>query len=276
MSLGGIHIYQLVVCDLDGTLLNNQQEITPYTQQVLKEVMKKVPLVIATARPIRDTMRYLNQLGLKTPSIHCNGAIIYSHADQKVIHSNTIHGELAKKFFHSLYHQGAIYHCWAEQNDRFWVLSEDDEDIQAWISYGVKPVAKGYPNAFFDQHLDKILVHGNLEIIIKQIQLEFHDQLTFTFSDSKKKWLEILSKEAGKASAVRYISKYLNVPLKKMVAFGDADNDLEMLESVGLGVAMGNAPNHLKERADKVTLSNEENGVAMLLERLLESLKFDH
>ncbi|GGK34817.1 phosphatase [Caldalkalibacillus thermarum] len=255
----------MIVCDLDGTLLNNKQEITLYTQQVIYEVSKRVPFVLATARPIRDTITYLNQLTLKTPSIHCNGAVVYSHVEQKVIRSHTINGILAKRFMDLLLNNGAIHHCWAEKNDRFWVLSEDDEDIKQWTSFGQKPADKGYPSCFFDDHVDKLLVYGDEKEIIRIADQEFRDQLIYTYSDSRKKWLEILSIKAGKAAAVQYLSTYFNVPLENVIAFGDADNDLEMIEMVGTGVAMYNAPDYLKARANEVTLSNEENGVAKYL-----------
>ena len=265
---GKEYIYQLVVCDLDGTLLNDQDEITSYTKRVISDIAKRVPFILATARPIRDTIFYLDNLGLKTPSIHCNGAVIYSNMHKKVIYSNPIYSNQAKKLLHLLHNSRHMYHCWAEQNDSYWILSDKDDDVKRWISYGTKPIAKGYPNPFFNGHLDKVLVHGKNENIIKLIEQEFHEQLIYTYSDSKKKWLEILSKRAGKASAVLSLAEYFNVAVEKIIAFGDADNDIDMLEMVGMGVAMGNAPGYIKSKADAVTLSNMEDGVAHYLARI--------
>lgn len=264
----GEYIHQMVVCDLDGTLLNDQGEITPYTKRVISEIAKRVPVILATARPIRDTIFYLNNLGLTTPSIHCNGAVIYSNTHKKVIYSNPIHSNHAKKLLALLYNSNQMYHCWAEKNDSYWILSDKDDDIKRWMSFGTKPIAKGYPNPFFNGHLDKFLVYGKNEKIIKLIDQEFYDQLIYTYSDSKKKWLEILSKSAGKASSIQVLADYFNIAVEKIIAFGDADNDLDMLEMVGMGVAMGNAPSYIKSKADAVTLSNLEDGVARYLARV--------
>ena len=88
-------------------------------------------------------------------------------------------------------------------------------------------------------------------------------------TSSVKQLIEISYKDAGKRSGVQYLAGLLGIDRKDIAAFGDADNDIDMIEFAGLGVAMGNATEHLKSIADYVTKSNDEDGVAYAIENIL-------
>lgn len=82
-------------------------------------------------------------------------------------------------------------------------------------------------------------------------------------------WLEIMPKGVSKASALKKIAEKVGVSLNEVMAFGDAENDIAMIEEAGIGVAMGNAMDTLKEKADLVTATNNENGIGQVIEALL-------
>ncbi|PEA52939.1 hydrolase Cof [Bacillus pseudomycoides] len=261
-------LFNIVVCDLDGTLLNNSKKISTKTLEIIQYLNKKNILVIlATARAPRDIDTYLSELSLNTPSICYNGALIFEKRKNKILASNMIDVSIVKKLFKTLKKGNYIENYLAEKNNKFWV-EEIDSDVQNWIDAGCSPHAIGYPTPFLDDHLSKLIVRGDIGLIIGILEKYFEEHLIYTFSDSRKVWLEILCKNAGKAAAVKWIANYYNVPLSKIVAFGDAENDIEMLELVGLGVAMGNSEKEVQLRANYVAPTNEDDGVAFTLQKI--------
>jgi Cof subfamily protein (haloacid dehalogenase superfamily) len=258
--------FRLIVCDLDGTLLNNKKKISPFTLDILKRLCKKIPVVLATARAPRDIKHFLYQTSIDTPSICYNGALIYLNQENKALVSHVIELSIVEQLLTCLKQTNFTENILVEKDDQFWVDSID-QDVQGWIDMGCPPHAIGYPSPFLEDSLSKIMVRGDHSETIPFLEEHFGD-LSYTFSDSRKIWVEILHKNSNKAKAVNWIADYYEVPLEQTVAFGDADNDLDMLKIVGLGVAMGNASDVVKSGADHITLSNEEDGVGLLLKDL--------
>ncbi|EOO70850.1 cof-like hydrolase [Bacillus cereus VD021] len=258
-------MFEVVICDLDGTLLNNNKEISNRTLKTIQSLNQmKIPVILATARAPRDIEIYLKELALDTPSICYNGALIFDNRKSEILTSNMIDISVVKKLFEVLREEKSIENFLAEKNNEFWV-DVIDKDVQCWIDAGCPPHAIGYPSTFLDDHLSKLIVRGNTEFIIRILEKQFKEHLIYTFSDSRKVWLEILCKNAGKAAAVKWIANHYSVPLSKIVAFGDAENDIGMLELVGMGVAMGNSGKDVQLRANCIAPTNENDGVAHTL-----------
>lgn len=261
-------LFDIVICDLDGTLLRNNKKLSTRTIEIIQHLNKnKIPVILATARAPRDIEIYLDTLSIETPSICYNGALIFERRNNKVLSTNMIDALIVGKLFEVLRAGKYIDNYLAEKNNQFWVETIDD-DVQGWINMGCPPHAIGYPSDFVEDHLSKLLVRGDLAKIIRILEAQFKDQLMYTFSDSRRVWMEILCKNAGKAASVKWIARHYNVPLSKIVAFGDAENDIDMLELAGLGVAMGNSEEHVKLKANRVAPTNEDDGVAFILEEL--------
>lgn len=115
--------------------------------------------------------------------------------------------------------------------------------------------------------IHKILLLGT-EAKLNLIKNELNTISGITFCDSKEGYLEITSLYASKRRAFEYLLEYLSIDVEDSLAIGDGHNDLELLQCVGIGIAMDNAPLEVKNVAGYVTLSNDENGVAMALAKL--------
>lgn len=260
--------FEIVICDLDGTLLNNSKKISTKTLEIIQKLnTKDIPVILATARAPRDIEIYLEELCLNTPSICYNGALIFEKRKNKILSANMIDVSVVKRLLEILRRENCTKNYLAEKNNKFWVEVIDD-DVQNWIDAGCPPHAIGYPSSFLEDHLSKILVRGDNELIIGILKKYFKEHLIYTFSDSRRVWLEILCKNAGKAAAVRWIASHYNVPVSKIVAFGDAENDMEMLELVGFGVAMGNSEKEVQLKANYIAPTNENDGVAVALQEI--------
>ncbi|MCR8843870.1 Cof-type HAD-IIB family hydrolase [Paenibacillus sp. SC116] len=260
--------YDLIVCDLDGTLLNNKKQVSPYTIQVLEQLRQHVHIVFATARAPRDIQHFIQTLSLDTPSICYNGAMVFCNKSSTPLVSFDIAKETANQLITELKDFKDVSNILVEKNDQFWVDCIDD-DVTKWIEMGCEPHAMGYPSAFFQESVAKIMARGECSSIIQHVQENYTD-LIHTFSDSKKVWVEFLHQQAGKERALDWLAAHLGIPIERTIAFGDADNDMLLLKRAGLGVAMGNASSDVKEIADYVTASNEEDGVAKLLDQIYQ------
>ncbi|WGE31709.1 Cof-type HAD-IIB family hydrolase [Actinobacillus genomosp. 2] len=253
--------YLAVFSDIDGTLLNNQHQITPHTQQAIHSLLQKhIPFIPVSARPPLAITPYTKQLQSKHEIICYSGALILDQ-DLKLLYSVSIDARDLEKLdqllvdfpFLSINHYSGI-DWFSNDLSNPWTLQE------AEIT-GLKAVKK--PQNLTNVH--KILVMGeanqiqSLEIFLKQHlpHLSIHR--------SKNEYLEIMNKQATKSAAIRFMQQRLNVTQEQIIAFGDNFNDLDMLQYAGLSIAMGNAPDEVKAVAKRITASNNDDGIALIL-----------
>jgi Cof subfamily protein (haloacid dehalogenase superfamily) len=142
-------------------------------------------------------------------------------------------------------------------------------------------------NDYVERNIEAILINGNEEEIIKQRikkmlciddidNINFYEnkikkekEHNFNFFTSKPIYLEFVDNNISKAFAMEKIGNYFEIKQEEMIAIGDGFNDLEMIEYAGMGVAMSNAPKEIREKADYITLSNKEDGVAYTLDKFI-------
>ncbi|MEJ3719967.1 Cof-type HAD-IIB family hydrolase [Paenibacillus polymyxa] len=262
--------YKMIVSDLDGTLLNDKKEISPLTIEVVKKLSNKIPFVIATARAPRDVKGILNALDITGPTICYNGALVYNTNPSDYIHYEVIPPPISEVFFQRIYAKKIATSYWLEKNDQYWISDIHNEDIKRWMQDGLSPVGIGNCEKFIKEPFSKVIFNGDHMQIIELIKKEFSDQLTYVYSDSTKKWLEVLRRGVSKGEAVRMISKNMGIDLSQVVAFGDSENDIEMLRIVGKGIAMENSSEELKTVIKERASSNQNDGVANKLIELFE------
>lgn len=256
--------YKAVFTDMDGTLLNSQHQISAETIKSIQSILnKQIPFIPVSARPPYAITPYTNQLGTNQAIICYSGALILDN-QLNPLYSVEIEAEDFAKLEHYLapfQHLSISYYAgldWFTNNSENEFI-KTEEKITA---LSVKPM----PNNLSQVH--KILIMGDAEPIQK---LETELQKKFphlSIHRSKAEYLEIMNKSATKSKAIQFMQKILHVEKEEIVAFGDNFNDLDMLEYVGLSVAMGNAPDEIKAVAKEVTLSNDQDGIALVLKRL--------
>lgn len=259
----------LIVLDLDGTLLKDNKTISHRTMQTLRRVREKGHLVaIATGRSYRASKMYYQQLGLDTPIVNFNGALVHHplHSLFPTYHS-PLDLEVAKTIIDTCQRM-KVNNILAEVLDEIYVHTYD-ESFNNLFAMKLRPTAYG--------NLKQLLTEDPTSLLVYP-QEENADQLRQLISGAHAKWveqrswgapyymIEIIRSGNNKANGIRKVASYCNVEMKDVIAFGDENNDLEMLAEVGEGVAMANGSQEAKQAADKVTLSNEEDGVAVYLE----------
>lgn len=258
----------LICLDLDGTLLTDEKTISPYTKKVLNELKSQGhEIMISTGRPYRASEPYYTELGMTTPVVNFNGAFVHHPHD---FNFKTVHEELdldvaieIAKRIPDLNIQNIV----AEIKDTVYLHYHDEVLFDAF-SMGEPVVKVGELTQTMEEGPTTILIQAE-EKEIPAIRKELDD--LFAEAIEHRRWgapypvLEIIKKGINKAVGVDYVRGYLDIDPKNTIAFGDEDNDTEMLEYVQHGVAMSNAIEDIKSVADYVTGSNNDNGVGKFL-----------
>ncbi|MFD1017838.1 Cof-type HAD-IIB family hydrolase [Thalassobacillus hwangdonensis] len=265
----------LIALDLDGTLLTDDKVISDRTKQVVLQAKEEGHVVvIATGRPHRASIQYYHELGLDTPMVNFNGALIHHPTDHKW---DALHTPLpirtAKRIIHHCYDLG-VKNVLAEIKDDVYLDQHDDEMMDIFVANtGENPVTVGSLKTHLQQDPTSLLIYPHEEQI-KALRQELQDNHASMIEH--RKWgapwhvIEIVRKGLNKAVGLDKISRYYHIPKERIIAFGDEDNDLEMIDYAGVGVAMHNGIDPLKNVAKHITGSNMEDGIGEFLEDYLK------
>ena len=262
-----------IAIDLDGTTLNPDSIITSKTEETLKKAINAGHHVsIATGRPFRMSYHYYQQLGLSTPMVNFNGALVHipnqywTHEKETSIDKRIVFEILAQK------RQLNLDFIAAENRETYFIDSFDFFDEKIFAASNPSPQNLLSPKNLTTDPTS-LLVRTE-KCYAEQVSAELTRQFG-NFVDVRT-WggpmaiLEIVSKGIEKAKGVHRIANYLDIDQKDVIAFGDEHNDLELLEYAGWGVAMKNGTDQLKGVANDVTEhTNQEDGLATYLEDLL-------
>ena len=259
----------LIALDMDGTLLNSSLQIEKKTSSYLSYLEKQGHIVvIASGRPFRSIEPYYNELGLTSPCICYNGAYIYSSSHEFEKDAFFIPKEVCIDVVSSL-DRSRLLNVMCENSSSMHLLHQDDvlgkyffmDKID--IIYGeLKDTLKDDPNIIIFRASDE--KEDFKENITKAV--EKHG-LKIRFWSGLSSFSEIYSPYVTKAHALNKIASYYHIKKENIIAFGDAPNDMDMLEYAGVGIAMGNAKEEVKEKADFVTDHIDEDGVLHAMEK---------
>ncbi|MER2170329.1 MAG: Cof-type HAD-IIB family hydrolase [Psychrobacillus psychrodurans] len=262
----------LIVLDLDGTLLTDEKVISAKTKNILQQAKNEGhEVMIATGRPYRSSEMYYKELGLTTPIVNFNGAFVHHprNSSWKTLHT-PIDLKVVKQVVEAV-ESYSIKNMLAEVLDDVY-LHYHDEKILSAFSLGNPQVTTGDLKSLLKTDPTSLLIHAEEDSVdlVRQHLRDVHAEVI-----DHRRWgapwdvIEIVKHGLNKAVGLSHVSELLNIPQERIIAFGDEDNDLEMIEYAGVGVAMGNAISPLKNIANEVTLSNNEDGIAeLLIERL--------
>ncbi|SEM30283.1 hypothetical protein SAMN04487786_1652 [Paenisporosarcina quisquiliarum] len=262
----------LIVLDLDGTLLTDEKVISAKTKNILQQAKNEGhEVMIATGRPYRSSEMYYKELGLTTPIVNFNGAFVHHprNSSWKTLHT-PIDLKVVKQVVEAV-ESYSIKNMLAEVLDDVY-LHYHDEKILSAFSLGNPQVTTGDLKSLLKTDPTSLLIHAEEDSVdlVRQHLRDVHAEVI-----DHRRWgapwdvIEIVKHGLNKAVGLSHVSEFLNIPQERIIAFGDEDNDLEMIEYAGVGVAMGNAISPLKNIANEVTLSNNEDGIAeLLIERL--------
>ncbi|AQQ53926.1 Cof-type HAD-IIB family hydrolase [Planococcus lenghuensis] len=258
----------LIVLDLDGTLLTDEKVISAKTKRILQKAMAAGhQVMIATGRPYRASGIYYEELELTTPIVNFNGAFVHHPSDARWgVHHSPISLNVVHEVVESL-HDFDFYNVVAEVKDDVYV-HQHDEKLLNIFKFGDPEVTVGDLRNYLKADPTSMLIHAPVE----KVPL-IHDHLNAVHAEAidHRRWgapwhvIEIVRSGMNKAVGLDRVAKSLDIPRERIIAFGDEDNDLEMIEYAGVGVAMDNAIDSLKSIANEITSSNNADGIAELL-----------
>jgi Cof subfamily protein (haloacid dehalogenase superfamily) len=265
---------RLVATDLDGTLLRDDGTVDARTRGVIAELRARgTETVVCTARPARWMVEIAADAGIGGPAICANGAVVWDLDGGAPLESLPVAANVARQVVERLRELIAGAAFAVEWIDRFgrepaydtrWPVADDTviADIETLL---VTPPVK------------LLLRHPGtgLEGLVPQVRDAVGELVEVTFSDAAASLLEMSAPGVSKGAGLAALCAARGIPASDVVAFGDMPNDLSMLTWAGRGVAMGNAHPGVAAAADEVTLSNQEGGVAAVLERLLADADAD-
>ncbi|WP_408955740.1 Cof-type HAD-IIB family hydrolase [Natroniella sp. ANB-PHB2] len=263
--------YKLVAIDLDDTLLANDLQISKRTVKAIKEAQNEgVRVVIATGRMHSSALPYAKMLGLKHELITYNGALVKRVVDNQTLYHEPISTELVRKV--AKVAQKHDLHINFYLDDLLYVNKTGVEADYYEEIAGIKPILITEDvGDFLDRPSTKLLIIENdrtkLEEVFSELTAGFADSVTIT--TSKVNFIEIMGQQVCKGTTLANVATKLGIKAEEIIAIGDSYNDLEMIEYAGLGVAVGNAKEEIKEEADYITGTNNEEGVAQVIEKFI-------
>ena len=260
---------ELVLCDMDGTLLLPDHTISPRNLAAVKALQAAgIHFTLATGRPPRAMREFIRQLGIELPTAGFNGGVLVN-ADGSYLQSHHLPYEAVLKTLALL----------AEHEVEVWVFADDEWLLRDPLGPMVAHEQQGLGYAplaveSFEPYLhrvDKIVATTSNAPLL--VELEQRLQLLLSgeasASRSQSRYLDITALKANKGDALVALAEHLGVPLERTVAIGDGGNDPAMFHRAGLSIAMGQADAQIREQAMQVTGSNVADGVAQAIERFI-------
>jgi len=266
--------YELLVCDLDGTLIDGSMTLEPALVKAFYGAAERgLAISLATGRMPAAADRYRDELGVTAPVIYYNGALVRGAGGPDLLSLTLPRGVLHRAW--TAFAQAPVHPIFY-RDDRLYCLERtlavrrycDEEGLHVdvvddpaeFLSLGsfIKSLLIGHPR-------DLDIVRSDLTPIVAE-----HGRLVRTRRD----YLEIIPVGASKGAALAHLAAHLGVSLDRVVAVGDQENDVEMLREAGLGIAMPQAPELVRQAADRVAPDPADGGLLRLLGELFPG-RFD-
>ena len=267
--------YKMIVLDLDGTLTNNKKEITPRTKEALMKAQAKgVKIVLASGRPTYGIMPLAEELELKKNGgfiLAFNGGKIIDCSDCRTIFEQKLDETLVPLLYHAAKEAGMQILTY--QGEGIAATDKNDKYVQEEARINKMPVEE------YDDFLQQLVYPVNKCLIVgdpaplHQLEIKLKKELEGRMDvyRSADYFLECVPLGIDKARSLDRLIITLGITKEEVIACGDGYNDLSMINFSGLGVAMSNAADDIKAQADYVTLSNEEDGIAHVVDKFILS-----
>jgi hypothetical protein len=265
--------FKLVVSDLDGTIKDSEQPIHPETINTFTKLNDiGIFFTLASGRSLASLRPYAEELQIRIPLVLANGCIIQS-MDGKIHHREFMPPEVTRKLFEITDREKSDMVIFVDDHLYFKKMTTNIDRIFGRIRDDITEIGKW-------EQLENLIDSVNKFMILDWENLDRLDRLEELFSqelDGKAEYLrtnihhlEVMPKGVSKATGLEYLCKELGITMGEILAFGDFDNDTEMLKAVGFGAAVANATDRTKANADLIIGSCAENGPAVFLNDLIQ------
>lgn len=265
-------MYKLVALDMDGTLLKEDKTISKENLAAIENAKKNgVKVILATGRPTKGIEKYLKQLNLISENDYAvafNGAVVQNTKTGEIIAKNYMNLDdleylysLSKELKVNI-HALTPYSCITPKSNQYSELEATLNNIPLEIL--------DFDNVDKDTTIVKIMFIDPENILNKAIEKLPKDIVDrYTIVRSAPYFLEFINKKVNKGFGVEVLANSLGINQEEVICMGDAGNDIHMIEYAGLGVAMGNAFPEVKKIANYITKTNEDHGVAHVINKFI-------
>ncbi len=269
---GSSTAYTLVALDLDGTAVRSDGDVSERLKEAVKECQRRhITVMLATGRMVQSAVPYWQALGLgEGPLVAYQGAVVAMMPEARIVEKTTLPQAGALAAVRWAIEIGLLTQVYVGQE--LWISREDPRarhyievnhipgwvrgahEIMDWPEPPIKVLLQ-------DEGAVLDAIRGELEQVVAPYPIRVFK--------SQTDYLEIVHDAVGKAKGVAEAARLLGIERQHVLTVGDAENDLDMLEWAGMGVAMGQAPDVVKRAADAVTAAVDEDGAALALERFV-------
>lgn len=267
--------YKLIAIDMDGTLLQSDKTIHKDSVRDIQDAVDAgLSIVYCTGRALSEMQSYFAILPMVRYAVCYSGAIVYDCLEKKYLRRMEIEQKYIRKLTETAKKYKAMLHFMTVEESIVAasdITHMDDFHMSVYQDLFLK-VAK---------RVDDMEEEGKRYDSIAKINIYFRSpeersqgyeelkQLPLVIAFAEETGLEMTAADVTKAAGLRQLTEYLYIPISQTVGIGDADNDKDMLHTVGFSVAMGNADEELKEACDFVTADNDHNGVGKAIRHIM-------
>ena len=271
--------YDALIVDLDGTLLEDTGKILPRTRNALRRISGRgIYVMVATGRSEQSARPVIEALGIPNPTVIYNGAAIWCPREQRLIEERNLSAEHLECLLRYAEEEELLpvvmcagsKRALSPRSETLNYALHDMKNIEIVTAPEMRIDRPIRLSLFSDRHQDtesfdnRVRENSPSEAYLTWFPLN----LLPSHRDSPLQVVDVQPKCEGKKEALRFLQEYKDIPANRCVAIGDAPNDIPMVESAGLGVAMGNGMDELKAKADRIIGANSTTAIADLVDEL--------
>jgi Cof subfamily protein (haloacid dehalogenase superfamily) len=269
------NFYKLLVVDIDGTLVGKDGNILAGDREAVSRICGQgIKVSLSTGRAVQSCSRVLRELSLDGYHIFCDGALVYSPSHQSEVYVQPLDKVVMRRAIEFAHLNDISLDFYSKT--QYFVERETWSAVVHRDFFGIPPTIVDF-NTLCER---ETIVKGGLVAISPQeaakaryFHREFGDDLHFSWVTTPSypgvDFINVVAPGVTKGKALKALVSHLGMALDEVMAIGDGDNDISLLETAGLGIAMGNATDRAKEVADYVTLDVEHGGVAAAISEFI-------
>ena len=269
---------KMIFLDLDGTLLNDKKELPEVNKKAIDEALKAGhKVLICTGRPLCSAIKLLPLFGLDQPGCYAityNGGLIYDAGEKKAIYQKTLPLDQVKYVFEKAYAFGNVHI--QTYTDDYLICEYDTKESQDYsrVTKTDRKVVKDIFEELNGQEPCKMLAiaygcdRKHIEAFRESVMEYCEGKMDVCFSCYE--YLEFMPAGINKGNSIRWMCDYMSIPLENTIAVGDAENDITMIKTAGIGAVMKNASDEIKAYGNYITENdNNQGGVAEVIRKFM-------
>ncbi|WP_374695893.1 HAD family hydrolase [Spiroplasma endosymbiont of Polydrusus formosus] len=267
--------YKLIALDLDGTTARRNRISNQNITAIKWAMARGIKVIIATGRSIGAVRKVAKKLGIiekKMPVIAFNGGLIYDFTKEKILKQTVFSNAELINIFNMANKYKAQLWAYSVDNEHLSYVNTKHSLMVKWMSFHTKQKIKLIHNpSTLQDRAYKFVVSGKKENVLNfktkiLVKYEFNI-FNWSYLPNQSLNLEISQKGSDKKDALEYLTKIYNIQPSEVIAMGDGSNDYEMLKWAGVGIAMGNVKNRLKNISDDTNTYYRRSGVAKIINK---------